>query len=339
MSQKAMDVQETLFHLIKQKLPANETIGNYLSDVLHISPDAVYRRYRGDTALTINEVKRLCNHFSISFDALIEMAEGKVTFSYPPLNTFDFSLETYLSGILDAFKRLKALDGAELILSVNNINFFQLLNFPQLVRFKLYFWAKTHLQIPLYQNEKFKHEKTSEKAFSLGKEILQLYSALPSKEIYDPEFMRGYLRQIHYYFKAHLFEEPEYALFLHDRITLLSGHLNQQATMGKKFLYGTEAPANGNDFSMYFNETINSDGTFYYECDTLKGVFVTHNIMNYLETNQEAYVHDTRMILDRQLANSSQISLINERERNNFFYEFDRTIQVFKRKIEADLAL
>ena len=141
------DIQETIFQIIKQKIAGEDALGNALSDVLHISPDAVYRRYRGETALTINEVKKLCSFYNISFDALCEMGEGKVMFSYPPLNTYDFSLESYLEGILNAFKRLKSLDSPEMILSINNLSLFQLMNFPQLVRFKLYFWAKTHLQI------------------------------------------------------------------------------------------------------------------------------------------------------------------------------------------------
>jgi hypothetical protein len=332
-----MNIQDALFALVKQKLPKDVSLGNALSDILHISPDAVYRRYRNETSLTIQEVKRLCVHFDISFDALMEMGDGRVSFSYPPLNTFDFSLETYLHGILEAFQRLKSLDGAELILSVNNVNFFQLLNFPQLVRFKLYFWAKTHLQIPLYQGEKFKHERTSENAFQLGKEIIQIYNTIPSKEIYDPEFVRGFLRQIHYYYNSHLFDDPEYALFLHDRVQMYSDHIKDQATHGKKFMFGTAVPAFGNEFNMYHNETINSDATFYFESPIHKGVFLTHNIMNYLETTNEKYVHDTKQILDRQLANSSQISIINEKERNNFFFDLDRTILSFKKKIEVDL--
>ena len=191
----------------------------------------------------------------------------------------------------------------------------------------------------MYQAEKFKHEKTTDGAFTLGKEILQRYNSIPSKEIYDPEFMRGFLRQVHYYFKAHLFEDPEYALFLHDRLILLSQHLQAQAIAGQKFMFGTEPPHSGNLFEMYFNETINSDGTFYYSTEKGKGVYLTHNIMNYLETSQEAYVGDTKLILDRQLMNSSQISKINEKDRNNFFYDFERTILLFKRKIEADLAI
>ncbi len=333
------DIQETIFQIIKQKIAGEDALGNALSDVLHISPDAVYRRYRGETALTINEVKKLCSFYNISFDALCEMGEGKVMFSYPPLNTYDFSLESYLEGILNAFKRLKSLDSPEMILSINNLSLFQLMNFPQLVRFKLYFWAKTHLQIPDYVDQPFGHAKTSEKAFDLGKEILQMYNSIPSKEIYDPEYMRGFLRQINYYYKAHLFEDPEYSLFLHDRILMLSSHLKDQATVGKKFMYGTKAPASGNDFEMFLNETINSDATFLYKSKEVNGLFITHNIMNYLETSNEAYVADTILILDKHMANSSMISKVNEKERNNFFYDFDRTINAFRKKIEADLTL
>jgi hypothetical protein len=42
-------------------------------------------------------------------------------------------------------------------------------------------------------------------------------------------------------------------------------------------------------------------------------------------------------VIDKQLANSSLISVVNERERNNFFADFEKTIGVFRKKIEADL--
>lgn len=331
------DIQSNLFKIIKNKLAGEDAIGNSLSDVLSISPDAVYRRYRRETALTINEVKKLCAHFDISFDALCEMGDGKVIFSYPPLNTYDFSMESYLEGILIGFQRLKSLGSPEMILSINNLSMFQLMNFPHLVRFKLFFWAKTHLQIPDLKEILFEHEKTSETAFQYGKEILQIYNAIPSKEIYDLEFMRGFLRQIEYYFKSHLFKEPEYAVFLYDRILMLSGHLKEQAAVGKKFMYGTQAPAQGNHFEMYLNETINSDATFYFKGNETEGVYITHNIMNYLETNNQLYVQDTLQILDRQLSNSSIISIVNEKERNNYFHDLDRTINSFKKRIEANL--
>ena len=52
------DIQSTLFELVKQRIVGQDTIGNALAEVLSLSSDAVYRRYRGETALTINEIKK-----------------------------------------------------------------------------------------------------------------------------------------------------------------------------------------------------------------------------------------------------------------------------------------
>lgn len=333
------DIQSTLFQIIKHRISGQDTLGNVLSEVLSVSTDAVYRRYRGETLLTIEEVRKICKHFSISFDSLMELSVGHVTFSYPPLNTYDFKLESYLEGILKAFQRLKSMEQPEIIISVNNTQFFQLLNFPQLVRFRLFFWAKTHLHLEDYRDIMFEHEKTSDNAFAIGRDILQLYNSIPSIEIYDQEFMRGFLRQMLYYFNCHQFKDPNYALFLCERMLLLSAHLKEQATLGKKFTFGTAAPASGNAFQMYLNETVNTDSTFLYKSKNASGLFITHNVMNYLDTNDPAYLADTQHIIDKQIANSSLISEVNERQRNNFFYEFDRTINNFKNKMAADLEL
>jgi len=205
------------------------------------------------------------------------------------------------------------------------------------MRFRLFFWAKTHLLVPEYQKIKYFHQKTSETAFAIGEEILQLYTSIPSTEIFDPELMRGFMRQILYYYKSHLFEDPSYALFLCDRMLLFSKHLQIQAEIGKKFIYGQELPSEGNKLEMYLNETINSDSTIYYSGKETSVIFLTHNIMNYLQTIDKKYVLDSKQILDKQLANSSLISEVNEKERNNYFFEFEKMILSFRKKIEADL--
>jgi hypothetical protein len=238
---------------------------------------------------------------------------------------------------LESFQRLKSLDDPRIILTINNAHFFQLINVPQLLRFRLFFWAKTHLQIPEYKNILFKHEKVTERAFELGMNIVSIYNSIPSVEIFDPELMRGFMRQILYYYKSNQFEDPSYALFLCDRAIMFSQHLKAQAECGKKFIYGTHPPEQGNQFEMYLNETINSDAAFYYESKEKKGLYVTHNIMNYLQTTNPQYVSDSKQVLDKQLANSSLISVVNEKERNNYFFEFEKTINMFRKKIEADI--
>lgn len=323
-------IQSKLFEVIKHSLREDETLGLVVSDVLSLSTDAVYRRIRLETLMTIEEVRKLCVHFNISFDALMEIKSGNASFTYLQLNQGDFTIEKYLEGILNGLGRLRSINDAKLYFSINNVHFFQALNFPQLVRFRLFFWAKTHLLLPEFKDRKFAHEKISSDAFSLGREILQAYNRIPSVEIIDHEMMRGFLRQVLYYLESDFFKDPTYALFLADRVHLWLDHYKHQAAVGKKFIFGTEVPASGSDLSLYLNDTINMDTTFYYEGAKKKGVYLTHNIMNYLHTTDEHYVKDSWGILDCQIANSSLISQVNTKERNKYFNAIVNLVDDYK---------
>ncbi len=332
-----IDIQATLINLIKEKIGKEDTIGRSLSEILNLSQDAVYRRSRGETLFTIYEIQKICSHYGISFDALMEIKQNKVVFEYNSLREYDYSLDSYLESILNNVRKLKQYSDTGIVLTVKDTPLFQLLNFPHLFRFKLYFWAKTHLNIPEYKNQQFSYQKISERTFQTGKEILQIYSSIPSKEIYDIDLLRGFVRQIRYYFNAYLFKDPSYSLVLLNQTQELLNHIKEQAIIGKKFMYGTQAPFSGNDFEMYFNETLNADGTFCFKSKEKNGIYLNHNIMNFLQTSDEDYVKETDQIIGRILDNSSLISNTNERERNSFFHQVEKTINNYKQKIEIDL--
>lgn len=333
------DIQENLIKQIKEKIQNEDSIGKSLADVLSLSQDAVYRRYRGETAFTIYEIQKICLFYNISFDSLLEIQQNRVVFTYNSLSEYDFSLDKYLEGILQGVKEIKAQKNATMILTVKDTPLFQFLNFPHLLRFKLYFWAKSFLNVEEYKNAQFVYEKISEKTFHIGKEILQIYNTIPSKEIYDFDFLRGFIRQIQYYFDAYLFQDPAYAVKLLSEMQELLKHMKAQVNIGKKFMYGTHPPANGNDFEVFLNQTIITDSTYCFESDSQKGLYITHNMMNYLKTSDEVYVNESEQILHKLLENSSLISKVNEKERNAFFHQLDRIVLICKNKIEAELTI
>ncbi|MEX2484425.1 MAG: hypothetical protein WED10_07695 [Brumimicrobium sp.] len=333
------DIQTTLLELVKQKIPKDDTFGSVLSDLLNISLDAVYRRNRNETPLTVYEVNKICKHFNISFDTLSEVKENQVLFEYSPLYNFDFSFDSYLEGMVNALKKLGECTNPEFTLTANNIAIFQLLNFPHLTRFRLYFWAKTHLQMEEYKNQLFEEEKLTDNAYSVGYEILQRYVKIPTIECYDPEFLQGLMRQIQYYSSAHLFKDPTYPLKLIDEVKMMADHIKEQTVLGKKFIYKQQPPVDGNGYKVYLNDTINTDNTFYYKSEEQEGIYLVHNHMNFLHTTNPTYVKESKSILDKQLANSSLISQTNERERNSFFHKLDKNIELFRNKIESDLIL
>ena len=332
------DFQSKLFELIKVKINNKDSLGNVLGDILNISQDAVYRRFRGETLLTIFELKKLYDHFNISLDALFEAKANRASFEYQPLEGYDFNMDRYLENLRDGLKMIASNANPELILSVNNIPILQLLNYPHLVRFKLFFWAKTHLQVPEFQDRNFNYEKISQYTFNTGLEALKIYNTIPSREIYDPELLRGLVREIYYYYESQQFEDPNYAIYILEVMDRFVDHLEAQAAAGKKFVSTTEPPASGNEFEMYYNETFNSNTTVYYKTDAISGIYIGHNQLNSLHTNESSYVEDSFGVLKKQIANSSVISVVNEKDRKNFFSATRRAIDNCRKKIELDMS-
>jgi hypothetical protein len=331
------EIQVKLFNLVKEKIDAKENLGHVLGDILHLSPDAVYRRNRNETPLTIYEIEKICKHFNISFDALLERNEEAIVFNYNPLHNYDFSLEGYLQGLLSSIRQLRQCTSPKIILTSNNLSIFQLLNFPRLSRFRLYYWAKTHLHIEEYKNQKYVEERVTDTAFEMGAEILDAYVNIPTFECYDPEFLRGFIRQILYYSNARLFENPNHAIQLIDDAKAMADHIKAQVVLGRKFKHRDDPENLGNIYEVYLNDTINSDNTFYYHAVETEGVYLSHNMMNYLHTNDPTYVKESKRMLDNQFANSSLISRSNEKQRNLFFHNLYKDIEHVKRLIEVDL--
>jgi hypothetical protein len=331
------DIQTRLFNIIKSKINGKDNIGNNLGELLNVSSDAVYRRIRNETPLTINEIEKLCAYFHISFDVLMGQAENSVVFNYNPLNYYDHSLEGYLMGMLTPFRKLRNCTNPYLIITSNNISIFQLLNFPRLSRFRLYFWAKTHLHMDEYKDKKFREERVTDSAFEMGAEILDSYVNIPTIECYDPEFLKGFIRQIQYYSNARLFEDPYLALILLDDVKQMAEHINQQINIGRKFKHRDDLENIGNTYDVYLNDTINADNTFYYSANEVEGIYISHNLMNYLHTTAPIYVSETKHILEKQIANSSLISKVNEKQRNVLFHKLFKTIESVKNQILVDL--
>jgi hypothetical protein len=333
------DYQKTIFEIIKRQTQGQDSLGNIVGDILSMSQDAVYRRYRGETHLTIYELEKLCKHFNISLDTLFEINKNKVIFEFQPLEDYDFSMDLYLVSINEALGAIKSQKNPELTLLINNTPILQLLNYPHLVRFKLFFWAKTHLQVKEFKDKKFKYEKISSESFNIGFEALKMYNAIPSKEIYDPELLRGFVREVYYYFESEQFEDPSYAVYILDVLDRFVDHLKAQAMAGKKFVSTTEPPANGNDFHMYLNETLNGNTTIHYKTDDYEGLYIGHNLLNSVHTTDPVYIKDTEGVLNKQMANSSVISVVNEKQRNNYFSQIKRMIDATRKKIELDLGM
>ncbi|MFD1551865.1 hypothetical protein DNU06_01800 [Putridiphycobacter roseus] len=329
-----LDIQEALLKKVETRLPENVKLVEALMDVLHVSQDAAYRRMSGKVPLTIYETQMLLDTYDVNIGNLGSYKKDKIIFDYRPLSRINFNFESYLTGLRDSLREIKHLENPELTISINETPVFQLFNFPHLTRFKFFFWAKSYLQIPEYVNAKFKREKIDKRVLSIGIEAHNLYNSFPSTEMYCPETLRGILRQIDYYFEAGVFEDAHYALELLDNLSGLGRHIEKQAELGHKFAANNEPnDSEQTAFKMYFLDTYLPDNTYYVTHEQGALTYFSHNIMNFIMTQNPEYNADTKMILDRLLDNSTKISVTGHKERAKFFNALEKAIDQLRKKI------
>ena len=67
------ELQQQLFSHLRENLPPHLSMVDELCELLELSPDSVYRRIRGEKPITLNELKRICSHYHLSIDHLLQL--------------------------------------------------------------------------------------------------------------------------------------------------------------------------------------------------------------------------------------------------------------------------
>lgn len=333
------DLQEKLFQKIQQQLERKgHSIGSTLPSILGISKDAVYRRYRLETDVTLGDLFKLKEHLGISIDAVLGKEGHAALFNYNQVMDESFSLEAYFGRIRRNLESLHKQGNPCMILTINNTPFFPLFNFPGLLRVKLFFWIKKQMGLEVLKNTKYEDFYFPMNLVQTGYEILKLYHRIPTKELYDPEMLHGFVREIYYYYTSKEIESPKIALDLYDDIIHLVKHLKEQAAQGCKYEYGKKPVlSDENRLEVYYNEILNASAMFYYSTDQTEGLFLAQNFLTPLHTTNQYYVNDTHKLLKQMIAASSKISLTNSKTRDCYFAEIIQMVQKYKKKVMLDI--
>lgn len=327
-----MEYQKRIIERIQKKVQGKKSIGRVLMEVLDISSDAAYRRYRLETEFSIGEFIKLHQYFNISVGELTDEPTNSVLFQCKQTNSTVFNLESYLEDILKSLAELAKLEKPSIVLTINNTPFFQLFHFPELLRFRLYFWAKNFLNVKSLQSKSFTDFHFSITIKESISEILNLYNRIPSTELYDLDVFRGFSREILYYYENQELDAQE-AHDLYTDILALIAHLQMQAERGKKLFINDSTHLKTASLEVYYNELLNATALFYYEAKGVQGISITHNLLTPLYTESAEYLEENRTYLQQLVRNSQKISSSNKKGRIHYFSEVKATILKYQNRI------
>jgi transcriptional regulator with XRE-family HTH domain len=313
------DIQIAFLNLIKKSVPNNLSLADEIAEILDVSKDSAYRRMRGETTLSLNEIQKLSNRFGVSIDTLLNTQNNAVSFQYRSINNESYTFEDYLQSILENLRTINKFEVAKMIYLAKDVPPFHHFQFPKLSEFKCFFWLKTILNHPKYASLSFEEGVIPKETINLGLRIYDEYVRTPSIEVWSFETINITLRQIEYYYECGLFKSAQEALMMADEVEKLLRHLKEEASIGKKFYYGDNQSGYDGTFDMYSNEVSIADTTIFFKMGETKITYIIHNNLNILTTTDKSFCEGTEEYIQNIFRKSSLISSSSEKERNRFF--------------------
>jgi len=298
----------------------NKNLAVELADLLGVNLDAAYRRMRGDTALTFDEIQRICIHFNISFDSVINYQGKLVPFQFNAMFGHRFSILKYLKGIEMELKMLceKGDESTKIVMTAMDLPYFRQFGFKSLSRFKLFFWQRSVLSLDEFVQRKFNAEEPLGDYEEITDNIYKNYHGITSTEIWAPETLDSTIKQVQYYLESGLFETKNSAIQICDDLESLLSKLENEAQLGKKRLLTDYGEVEG-AFSMYQSDIFLSNNSIQAYKDYKTYTYVSFNSFNSLMSFSPHFSEECTRWIDQIRSKSILLSEVSEKLRYQFF--------------------
>lgn len=313
------ELQQNLFRQVKDRLPKHVSMPEEIASLLGISADSAYRRIRGEKSMELGELALVCSTYKLSLDALVAQSSGQYIFNGRFVGAPDHAFGTWLAGMNAQLEQLAAAPNPVFVFRAEDIPTFHYFQFPELAQFKLFFWRRTILDMPDFQQRRFSLTEAEPDLLALTQKTHRTYMRLPTTEIWNADSLNAFLRQLGFYRDAGIFRSESDAQAMYDALLRLIDHLQAEAEAGVKFLVGEPAATGSGRFALYVNEVMQGDNMIYAEAGGARIVFLNHSAINYVATMDPVFCEFARMSMDTIMRRSNLISGTGERERARFF--------------------
>ncbi len=307
-----MKFQQRFLEEIKKASNHRITFADEIASVLQLSTDSTYRRIRGETVLSLEEVQKLCNHYRISLDNLLSPSPEIVVFRHRTIDYQGYTLLDWIKNLRHNLEMMQHATDKEILYSGKDIPLLYYFHSQDLAAFKMYFWMKSMFYYPEYQVGKYKMSVLQQEYLKVSEQIWDYYSHIDSTEIWTEDSVNVTLNQIEFYHNCGFFQDQNEGPHLCDVFALLLNKVRQWAMDGVK-------DKKKGKLMLYKNEILFADNTVLFKVDNRRIVFIPHSMVEVISTTQEPFCTQTEKDILSYVDRSVLISTTGEKERNKFF--------------------
>jgi hypothetical protein len=306
-------VQENFITRFRQALPPGLGVAEELSDILGVSIDSAYRRIRGETDLTLDEMYAITRRYPISIDETFSNRGDTVTFGYTKLTNSAENFENYLARLTNHLKAISKFDNKKIYYAAEEIPLFYSFYSPAFTDFKLFYWQRSVLNCPEYQQPKYERGLVPERVVELARSCYAEYVKIPSVEVWTDLTVLTGLRQVGFYFDSGIVTREMTLELLHEYRKTIE-MVQACAEEGRK------SPADQQEtFWMYNSDVVLGTNCIYTIMGDARYSFVSFNTLNSLATANPEFCEETNHWMRNLEKKSTLISGVGAKQRYQFF--------------------
>ena len=314
-----MTHQLNYFSNLQKQFPSKRLLVEEIMRVLNISSDATYRRMRGATALSTNELFTLQEHFG-----------GNHTGADWSFNLAGTTIDApikFIEQLEQGMARIESLGpGAELLIATPGVPFFHDVFAPHLTSFQLFILGTTCWEIPAWQNKAYNPKLIDQRVLDRARGVGEAAYQLPSRELWTNGMLDSILTQIDFMHVSGRFAKEGIAEELLDDLSRLVDRLENMAAYGRKYLPDTN-PNSGTAFRPALNELASRNDLLLVKSPQATLLSAPFLAPNYLETRDDSAIAAGLRWFERVERSASGLGSNAGKHRMRFFNGLRRKIE------------
>ena len=327
MSQR--DFQTRYFTELTRRFDNKQAMIAWVADELHLSRDAIYRRVRGDSQLTANELAILAG----GFDQPMPDGDHAIPFRYNQSERSIRRPEDYIEQLEVHLASVRQLSAPELFIANPGIPIFYEMLYPRLLSLKLFVYGNTCWDFAGWRKLPFSDGLIDPQLLRRAQEIAAVSLQLPGIDLWSMGMLNTTLDQIEYLHVAGRFAEEREAVTLLDELQAMVDHMREMARAGRKFMPGETARSTDAKFQPVHNELAHNDNAILVQSAQRSTLFVTFITPNFLQTEDDATCRMIRQWFDRMASVSGSLGPEAGKYRAWYFNRLSDQIAQTRRRV------
>lgn len=327
-------VQQAIFEQIKLQLPNEINLADFLSPILNLNKNAVYKRLSGTTALSLDDLVVLSKHFHIRMDEILYKASNGISVDFSGFQAKKSSIE-YLTNLEYDLIQLTKLTNPSVHYVTIGLPDFYYFFYDELAAFQIFTWERMIWNNADWQHRKFTITSPEKDGFlTLTRRLANVYGQIKVKEYWNEYVLDNFFQQLTYIAESRLYEKLEDIEQLLDCSRKLILHLKKIANVGKRFSPNSSINESSVEVEFYFNETMKNNIMLLIETAETEIVYAVVDNPNFIKTTDPKLVGHVKNTFEKLQKRAVPLSGENgERYRDVYFEKLLNRHAFFTEKI------